>query len=106
MNELPSRAVPKWSAAMDSRMRRMRIEGLSWTAVAAALCVTRDAATSRGRRIGLQQTFPAEATAVVTPDLGREPLPAGDPIAWAVLVEGTSLEGTPYPYPPLPSGGC
>ena len=27
----------------------------------------------------------------------REPLPAGHPIAWSVLVEGTCLEGTVWP---------
>ncbi len=30
-------------------------------------------------------------------DPGRAPLPPGDPLAWGVLIAGTSLEGLPWP---------
>lgn len=30
----------------------------------------------------------------------REPLPAGHPITWGVLTDGTVLEGAPYDYRP------
>ncbi len=29
----------------------------------------------------------------------RSPLPAGHPISWRLLIDGTTLEGSPYPYP-------
>lgn len=29
----------------------------------------------------------------------RLPMPPGDPVSWAVLTEGTLLDGVPYPYP-------
>lgn len=32
----------------------------------------------------------------------RPPLPSGHPTAWAVLTEGTILQGTAYPLPVFP----
>lgn len=33
----------------------------------------------------------------------REPLPAGHPVTWGLLTDGTVLEGAPYDYrPPYP----
>jgi hypothetical protein len=105
MNEPPNRVAQRWTPAMDSRMCRMRLDGLSWAAIAGALHLSRDAVTARGRRLGLQRPLAPAPAAAPEMDLSREPLPAGHPIAWDLLVEGTCLAGTPYPYPPLNDAG-
>ncbi len=87
----------EWTAAQDMQIKRMRAEGGTWDAIAAALGVTRWTAIERGSRIGAQQPPPG----FVPPpnSLVREPLAAGDPRSWDVLTRGTLLEGTPYPLP-------
>ena len=29
----------------------------------------------------------------------RPPLPAGHPVTWVMLTQGTVIDGNPYPYP-------
>ena len=86
-----------WTAPLDARLRRMRAEGASWVAAAAALAVSPATAIERGRRIGAH--CPSVALRPTVEDPAREPLPAGDPRAWTVLTAGTWLDGTPYPQP-------
>lgn len=87
----------EWTAAQDMQIRRMRAEGATWDGIAAVLGVTRWTAIERGRRIGARRP-PADFSPPPDNPM-REPLPAGDPRSWDVLIQGTLLEGTPYPLP-------
>jgi hypothetical protein len=86
-----------WTEAQDLAIRRMRVEGATWDAIAAALGVSRYTAIERGRRIGAPRPPPEFSPAPEDPR--REPLPAGHPRSWSVITDGTLLEGTPYPLP-------
>ena len=86
-----------WTAAQDLTIRRMRIEGATWDTIAAALGVSRYTVIEHGRRIGALR--PPQLLGPPPEDPRREPLPAGHPRAWAVITDGTLLEGTPYPLP-------
>lgn len=89
-----------WTEAQDTQIRRLRMEGASWDAVAAVLGLSRWTVIDRGRRIGAR-TPPRE---FVPPpeDPGRDPLPAGHPRTWGALTEGTVLADAPYPLPVFP----
>lgn len=87
----------EWTPAQDMQTKRLRAEGATWDTIAGALGVTRWTAIERGRRIGARQP-PADFVPAADSPL-REPLPAGDPRTWDVLIRGTSLEGMPYPLP-------
>jgi hypothetical protein len=89
---------PQWSPPRDALLRRLRIEGASWTEIALVLRVNQDTAIERGRRIGAGP--PACHARPSQEDLARPPLPAGDPRSWSLLTEGTCLEGQPYTPPP------
>lgn len=86
-----------WTAAQDLTIRRMRVEGETWDATAAALGISRYTAIERGRRIGAQRPPPEFCPPPEDPR--REPLPAGHPRSWRAITDGTLLEGTPYPLP-------
>lgn len=86
-----------WTDAQDFRLRRMRLEGAAWEAIAEALSVSAAAAMARAGRIGAR---PAREAVPASEDPAREPLPAGHPRAWAVLTAGTWLAGTRYPASP------
>lgn len=86
-----------WTEAKDAQLRRLRAEGATWNAIAAVLGVSRFTAVERGRRIGAPR--PAPLPRPVAEDPAREPLPAGHPRSWGVLIADTVLEGTPYPFP-------
>lgn len=89
-----------WTDARDTCIRRLRAEGASWDTIAAAIQVSRWSAIERGRLIGARAPEKPEPPPA---DLAREPLPAGHPLTWGLLTQGTVLEGTAYPWPPL---GC
>ncbi len=86
-----------WTEAMDGQLRRLRAEGESWDAIAAALSVSRYTAIDRGRRIGARRPPPEHVPPPEDP--GRAPLAAGHPRSWDCLNAGTCLAGTPYPLP-------
>lgn len=94
---MPTKLV--WTAPADARLRRMRAEGATWDRIAAALGLSRYTVIERGRRIGAtrppQIPLAADETAFLQ-DRRREPLRAGHPVAWALLTDGTSLEGSRY----------
>ena len=82
------------------RLRRLRAEGVSWDSIAAASGLARWTVIERGRRIGAR---PPPREFVPPPeDPARDPLPAGHPRTWGVLIAGTVLEGVPYPLPVFP----
>jgi len=84
-----------WTEASDARLRRLRAEGETWDAIAAALGVSRWTVIERGRRVGARKPPPEHRPTI---DLAREPFPAGHPVSWGALNEGTVLEGAPYPW--------
>jgi hypothetical protein len=86
-----------WTDARDSRLLRLRQEGVSWDGIAGTLSVSRCAVIERGRRIGAR--LPPAERMIRPEDPAREPLPAGHPRSWDVLTAGSILAGTPYPLP-------
>ncbi len=86
-----------WTEARDTQIRRLRAEGTTWDAIAHALLLSRFSVIERGRRLGARK-LPAMPV-VPHEDAERPPLPAGHPLTWGALLEGTILEGTPYPLP-------
>lgn len=92
---MPKKLV--WTNAQDTQLRRLRAEGATWDGIAAVLGMTRWAVMDRGRRIGARRPPPDFIAA--PEDAAREPLPAGHPRSWGPLIEGSVLEGTPYPLP-------
>lgn len=93
-----------WTPQADARLSRMRIEGASIRTVAAAFGLSRSTVAERATRIGLQippKALPKQREQHVDPgtDLARDPLPAGHPISWGLITQGTSLEGEAYAAP-------
>jgi len=93
-----------WAPADDEALRTRCANRQSWDEIAAVLGVSRSTARERGRAIGARRPAPATPLpdAVTLGDPNRDPLPAGHPIAWAVLTEDTALAGAASPWPPLP----
>lgn len=91
-----------WSPGSDHALARLRAERRSWDTIARALGVSRWAAIERAKAIGAHAPRHPQDRPAPRAEPGREPLPAGHPVAWAVLTEGTLLAATPYPYPPMP----
>ena len=83
-----------WTAAQDITLRRLRIEGATWDAVAKALGLTRWTVIERARRLGVRMRLPREIPVIVDPD--RPCLPPGDPVSWGAITRGTLLDGVPY----------
>lgn len=93
-----------WTPQADARLARMRNEGASIRALAAAFGLSRSTVAERAGRIGLAlpdkaASQPQQTDTESAPDPARDPLPAGHPISWGLITNGTSLEGTPYATP-------
>ena len=80
-----------WSGAQDATVRRMRTEGATWDAIAAALGVSRWCASERGRKIGALLGAAQLSDHVGQSDPNRDALPAGHPTSWGAIAAG------PYP---------
>lgn len=90
---MPKKLV--WTNAQDTTIKRLRSEGATWDTIAMSLHLTRWTVIERGRQIDAR---PPPIDFIPEPDdPNREPLPAGHPRCWDVLVQGTCLEGVPYP---------
>ena len=89
----------QWSQLTDMQLHRLRNEGATWDAIAAALHLSRSAVIEHGRRIGACRPRPQMAPVVPHEPLdpAREALPAGHPISWQAITAGTLLAGTRYP---------
>ena len=92
---MPEKLV--WTDQRDARLKRMRVQGAAWDAIAAALGISRNAAIERGRRIGARLPPPEHVSEPEDPE--RPPFPPGHRITWGAIVAGTSLAGTPYLLP-------
>ena len=101
---MPQRII--WTHQADTEILNLRRAGVTWDAIAHRLAVGRNSVLARGQAL-LRGTADPPAAAAVEPaapataprTTDRPPLPPGHPVAWALLVEGTCLEGTPYPHP-------
>jgi hypothetical protein len=97
----PTLMPPKtiWTDAKDDQIRRLRIAGATWDAVAVALGLTRWTVIERARRLGVRLRLahiPAPP-----PDPERPCLSPGDPVSWGAITQGTLLEGQPYVRPSI-----
>ncbi len=93
-----------WTPAQDEILRTHRTNRQSWSSIAHSLGTTPDVARERARAIGIRRATAPHTTAVheSAADPDREPLPPGHPVSWSALTEGTLLDGTTCPWPPLP----
>ncbi len=87
-----------WTQAADDTIITMRATGATWAAIGAQLGLSRNSIIERGHRINAHGGPVRIARAPRAPweEPNREPLPAGHPIAWSVLTDGTLLDGTLY----------
>jgi hypothetical protein len=94
-----------WTEQRDEEILRLRGEGASWDRIAAVLGVGRNAAIDRGRRLGAHLPDGDRARPITAAcadeldDPNRPPLPAGHPLAWSILTDGTLLAGTSFRAP-------
>jgi hypothetical protein len=86
----------RWTEAADTRLRRLRAEGHTWDAIAAAFGLSRWTVIERGRRIGARRPPVLHPP---RPDPARGPRPPGHPETWGLITRGTCLEGAAYPLP-------
>lgn len=86
-----------WTAAQDTQLRRLRAEGADWGDIARAL--GRKPAEVEARGVAIAARRPPPDFIPPPDDPGREPLSAGHPRSWDILVKGTLLEGDDYPLP-------
>jgi len=86
-----------WTDPVDGVLRRLRAEGATWDAIAAALRLSPSTVMARGGRIGARP--PPTRPAAPPPDPGRDPLPPGDPASWGALTDRTLLAGAAFVEP-------
>jgi len=87
-----------WTDAENTRLRQMRAEGASWTAIGVEFGVVSTTAGEQGARIGARPPPPDFIPETIHRDQRRTALPAGHPDTWGRLIAGTVLEGSPYEY--------
>jgi hypothetical protein len=90
-----------WTEPDDDILRECRAAGASWSDISLLLGVTPNAAAERGRTLRAR-IAPRPPPGPPPPPAhmrnpGRESLPAGHPVTWNLLTEGTSAANTPYP---------
>ncbi len=91
-----------WSTQADRHLLSLRAAGLPWREIATELQVGRNAAIERARRLGVRPLthLPFPPRPRVQPERAdRPPLPAGHPVTWCAITDGTPLDGARYPYP-------
>ena len=93
-----------WTALSDQRLAQLREQGTSLRSIARVFRLSRSVITARAVQLGLEipqrprtDSKPVEVRVVIA----REPLPAGDPLTWGLITEGTCIEGNRY-TPPAP----
>ncbi|MDE8347217.1 MAG: AsnC family protein [Acidocella sp.] len=87
-----------WTETADNTIKQMRADGATWASIGVVLGLSRNTIIERGRRIQALggPVPPRKAERRPEDEPNRAPLHAGHPIAWAVLTDGTLLEGTLY----------
>lgn len=92
---MPDRII--WTPEIDGLIRRRRDENVGWVPIAQELKISRTALKNHALKIGLRikGVSPPRNTEPKI-DLNRPPMPAGNPVSWAILTAGTWLEGTAY----------
>ncbi len=91
-----------WSSQADRHLLTLRAAGVAWREIASELRVGRNAAIERARRLGvrpLTRPFVPPLPRLVPERMDRPALPAGHPITWGAITDGTPLDGSRYPYP-------
>ena len=86
------------------REGRQASQPRTWREISEELGISLKAAIDIAKRVGLYQPSyridrspPAPSPAAIgDDDLGRKPLPPGDPTSWGAIIAGTCLEGVPY----------
>jgi hypothetical protein len=100
MFESAELSMPKrieWTEVQDMKIKRMRAEREAWDVIAVAVGVTRWTVIERGRRIGAR--LPPADFEPLQDDPERSALPSGHTETWGAIIQGTLLEGVPYPIP-------
>ena len=92
------RARIVWTAALDGEVRALRMAGLTWDAVAREMCLGRNTVLERGRRLGARRPR-RHISPAIDEAADRPAKPAGHPDTWGLIIAGTVLDGTPYPFP-------
>ena len=90
-----------WTEAADQTIHQMRAAGATWAAIGTTLGLSRNTIIERGRRIqatGGPRSIPRPVR-IPEEDLNRAALPAGHPVSWGLLTNGTLLEGVAYVPP-------
>lgn len=89
-----------WTEFQDRALRQLRAGGASWETIAKACGVSRNAAIERAKKLRIRIARPAPSEppiATDSPDQTERPaLAPGHPLSWAILTEGTLLEGEDF----------
>jgi len=92
------RARVVWTATLDGEVRALRMAGLTWDSVAREMRLGRNTVLERGRRLGAARPR-RRLKPPIEEDADRPAKPAGHPDTWGLIIAGTVLDGTPYPFP-------
>ncbi len=86
-----------WTERQDRALRQLRAVGTSWEVIAKACGVSRNAALERAKKLHIRVARPStvkSSIAAIAPELSdRLSLAPGHAVSWAVLTEGTLLQG-------------
>ena len=91
-----------WTSQADVHLSRLQADGSSLRAIAAAFNLGRTVIRARMIHLGLVPCTkaPAQQHKRVPPAKDeREPLPAGHPVSWNLINQGTCLQGAHYDHP-------
>ena len=89
-----------WTPARNQMVLEMRRGGIKWDTIADAIGVGRNSVIDHARRLGV-----AKRSSVGTPPppvreaIDRPARPSGHPDTWGLIIRGTVLEGSRYPWP-------
>jgi hypothetical protein len=92
------RAWVVWTEARDEQLRALRDAGLTWDAIAETMGLGRNTVLERARKTGVRM-WRQRAPAAIVEARDRPARQAGHPQTWAMITDGTVLEGERYPYP-------